>query len=103
MKHHISVYATFDDEKATFEAMWEKFNDLALQLGDRDEIDSINVMCQRLDETSIEDEEYFDEYTLFKVFEVLKGFDELSQERALDVIKEMESAGILFRERGPRS
>lgn len=47
--------------------------------------------------------EGFTEETLYKVYGALRKDDSLSEEQATDAIMRMQNAGILFRERIPRT
>ena len=111
-QHYISVAAVFDDEgdlHVPFEYVWEKFNGLAEQLGGRNEIKNVSVTAVHAGELS-ENEEYFDEYTVMKAREAVEGvlrkfeFESATSPEVTDrIINRMLSAGILFRERGPRT
>ena len=106
-QHYLNLSARFDDEgrviHVPFDYIWGKFNALAEELGGRSDIHSVSVTAIRAGESD-EDEEYFDEYTIFKVFDAIKnsgpGFTE---GMVREIIDNMQNAGILFRERGSRS
>lgn len=107
-QHYISVAATFEDEGVAhvpFDYVWEKFNDLAEQLVGRSEIQNVSVTCVRAGNPD-PDEEYYDEHTMVKVREALQGVlrsYDLELRLADPLINEMLNAGIIFREKGPRS
>lgn len=58
--------------------------------------DNINVTVSGAD--SLEESEYFDEYTLFKVVNAFREAG-VPDAKAEDVINTLQNAGILFRER----
>jgi hypothetical protein len=87
---------------------WERFSDWSKEICERYEYVHLSL---HLSDSISEDEEYFDEHTMFKVYDAVRrglgvsgsGVNRVVDDTARNIINEMQNAGILFRERGPRS
>jgi hypothetical protein len=82
-----------------WDQLWERFQELARELGPRH---PDLHLSSHLAGPVLEDEEYFDETTMFKVIDALVRAG-ITPAHARDCVNEMQNAGILFRERGPHS
>lgn len=99
---HLMLTASIDDADE-WSRTWEKFTEWSKEIGER--VDAVHV-SSHLAGTIGEDEEFYNEHTMVKVREALQGVlrsYDLELRLADPLINEMLNAGILFRERGPRS
>jgi hypothetical protein len=95
---HLLSLSVKTDNPDQWTDVWENLNRVARELGS--EFSSISVSSYLDDGEPVEDEEYYDEYTLFKVVAVMKRVG-IGDAKAEELINELQNAGILFRERSP--
>lgn len=99
MTHLLNLNVRVDDSD-NWNGVWHVLNKTAVDLGVK--FPSVSVSSQvleEIDDDRIETEpgEYYDESTLFKVFQALRNL--LSEDDCKIAIQDMQNAGILFRER----
>jgi hypothetical protein len=96
------MFTVSADDATDWDHAWERLNGLALEMGPK----FPNVhLSSHLVNTIGEDEEYFDENTMFKVYDAIKRSytPEPPDHLVRAIIDKMQDAGIYFREKGPRS
>lgn len=93
---HISLSATVKDA--------EQHNRVYTELGTvqdqlAGEIPSVSLSSFDMTCTGDDGEEYFDDQTMFKVYDTIMGSLPMNSAHARDIISALQNAGILFRER----
>lgn len=98
---HLMLTASIEDADE-WSRTWEKFTEWSKEIGER--VDSVHV-SSHLAGTIGEDEEFYNEYTMVKVYDAIKKSysPEPPDHLVQAIVNAMLNAGILFRERGPSS
>jgi hypothetical protein len=92
---HLSVH-TYNDDK--WDHAWGRLTKLTHELGE--EYLHVSLTTSRLDDSEIEEGEYFDDQTIIKVVDTIKRtMPGLTEGMAREIINDLHNAGILFRER----
>lgn len=95
---HLMLTASIEDADE-WSRTWEKFTEWSKEIGER--VDSVHV-SSHLAGTIGEDEEWWDENTNLRAIDIMKQSG-LTDGYAREIVFNLNNAGIIFREKGPRS